>query len=287
MCQFDLGTPSFVPARELRALSRYRGTLIAQHSRVRNRVGKVVDRSGARVGGVITDIFGVNGRRILDGLVQRLDRQTILDSLSGHVRHKLDRLGDALRMSLRDADRIILEDLLVEHDDLDRRLAVLDRHLHEGMVDHADRRRLLETIPGVDRVSAIAILVEASPDPVAVFGSAKHLAAWAGVCPGKPRECSQAPAHGAHRLRPRRRAHPRLPSSTPTHKALIVRRRYKRTIVATAHKLARTVFAVLRDAQPYRDPEALVVKRNAPRWLAKLAEFGILEPRDDGTMTVN
>ena len=75
------------------------------------------------------------------------------------------------------------------------------------------------------------------------------------------------------------------------HKALLVRRGYKRAIVATAHKLARTVFAVLRDAQPYRDPEvdyeALVVKRNAPRWLAKLAEFGILEPRDDGTMTVN
>ena len=62
-------------------------------------------------------------------------------------------------------------------------------------------------------------------------------------------------------------------------------------VLPTAHKLARTVFAVLRDGQPYRDPEvdyeALVVKRNAPRWLAKLAEFGILEPREDGTMTVN
>ena len=275
VCQFGLGTPSFVPARELRelrALSRYRRTLVGQRSRVRNRVGKVVDRSGARVGGVITDIFGVNGRRILDGLVQRLDRQTILDSLSGHVRRKLDRLGDALTMSLRDADRIILEDLLVEHDDLDRRLAVLDRRLHEGMADHADRRRLLETIPGIDRVSATAILVEASPDPAAVFGSAKHLRTVLIGC-----------AHGAARTRDCQ--------FHAYHKALIVRRGYKRAIVATAHKLARTVFAVLRDGQPYRDPEvdyeALGVKRNAPRWLAKLAEFGILEPRDDGTMTVN
>ena len=209
-------------AGELRALSRYRRTLVAQRSRVRNRVGKVLDRSGARVGGVITDIFGVNGRRILDGLVQRLDRQTILDSLSGHVRRKLDRLGDALRMSLRDADRIILEDLLVEHDDLDRRLAILDRRLHEGMVDHADRRHLLETIPGVDRVSAIAILVEASHRSrcrVRLGQAPRRL----GRCvPWQPRECRQAPrgphptrrqapAHGAHRLRPRRCAHPRLP----------------------------------------------------------------------------
>ena len=98
VCQFGLGTPSFVPARELRelrVLCRHRRTLVAQRSRVRNRAAKVIDRSGARIGGVITDIFGMNGRRILDGLVDRLDREAILGSLSRHVRGKLERLGDA------------------------------------------------------------------------------------------------------------------------------------------------------------------------------------------------
>ena len=262
----------------------------------------MVDRNGARVGGVITDIFGVDGRRILDGLVQRLDRQTILDGPSGHVRRKLDRLGEALRMSLRDAERILLKDLLVDHDDLDRRLAVLDRRLHEGVVDHADPHRLLETIPGADRVSVTAFLVEASPDPVAVFSSAKHFAAWADGMLRQPRECRHPP-----RVRPRPRAkHLRTvligcahgaarPRDCPfhaDHKARLVRRGYKGAIVATDHKRARTVFAVRRDVQPYRDPgvdhEALVVQRNAPRWLVQLAEFGILEPPcDDGTMTVN
>ena len=59
VCQFGLGTPSFVPERrfrELRALSRYRQTLVAQRGRVRNRAGKVIDRSGVRIGGVISDI---------------------------------------------------------------------------------------------------------------------------------------------------------------------------------------------------------------------------------------
>lgn len=65
----------------------------------------------------------MNGRRILDGLVDRLDREAILGSLNRHVRGKLERLGDALTMSLRDADRIVLADLLEEHDDLDRRRA--------------------------------------------------------------------------------------------------------------------------------------------------------------------
>ena len=51
------------------------------------------------------------------------------------------------------------------------------------------------------------------------------------------------------------------------------------------------MFAVLRDGRPYRDPEvdyeALLVQRNAPRWIARLREFGVLEQHADGTVTVN
>ena len=71
---------------------------------------------------------------------------------------------------------------------------------------------------------------------------------------------------------------------------LTVRRGYKRAVVATAHKLARCAFAVLRDGTPYRDPatdyEALLVKRNAPRWLRTLRKFDILVNNDDGTVSV-
>ena len=73
VCQFGLATASHVPAksfREVRVLTRYRRTLISQRSRVRNRVHKILDRSGVRVGGVLSDVFGRNGRRILDGLAQ-------------------------------------------------------------------------------------------------------------------------------------------------------------------------------------------------------------------------
>ena len=68
------------------------------------------------------------------------------------------------------------------------------------------------------------------------------------------------------------------------------RRGYKRAIVATAHKLLRCVFAILRRT-PYRDPatdyEALLVHRNAPRWLRKLHQFDILVPNQDGTYAVH
>ena len=55
---------------------------------------------------------------------------------------------------------------------------------------------------------------------------------------------------------------------------------FKRATLATAHKLVRTIYAVLRDDHPYRDPkvnyESLRVKRNAPRWLRMLAKYDYL-----------
>ena len=89
-----MATPSHVAPkafREMRTLTRYRRTLTVQRGRVRKRVQKVMDRSGVRVGGVLSDVFSRNGRRIRDALAEGLERDAILASLSHHVAHKLER----------------------------------------------------------------------------------------------------------------------------------------------------------------------------------------------------
>lgn len=293
VCQFGLATPSHVPPkafRELRVLTRYRRTLISQRSRVRNRVHKVLDRSGVRVGGVLSDVFGSNGRRILDGLARGLDPEVILASLSHHVVHKLERLGDALRLELSAVERLILCDLLREHDALQERIQGLDRDIDAGLEPWSERITLLQTIPGIDRPSACAILAELGPD-LDAFGCAERLAAWAGLCPGNSESAGKRRstrsrmgskalravlvecAHGAARTHGCQ--------FRGYHKALMVRRGYKRAIVATAHKLLRVLYVVLRDARPYQDPEAdyeeLMVRRNAPRWIRMLHRYGMIE----------
>ena len=293
VCQFALASPSYVPPkafRELRVLTRYRRTLISQRSRVRNRVQKVLDRRGAHVGGVLSDVFGRNGRRILDGLVAGLDREAILASLSHHVQHKIERLGDALRLSLSATDGVMLRDLLRDHDALEERLEELDGEIEHGLMSWQDRIALLLTIPGIDRASACAIVAEIGPD-LDVFGSSERLAAWAGLCPGNSESAGKRRqvttrrgsktlrtvlvecAHGAARTRGCQ--------FRGYHKAVMVRRGYKRAIVATAHKMLRVIYVVLRDAKPYHDPEAdyesLLVSRNAPRWIRMLRRHGYLE----------
>jgi len=51
----------------------------------------------------------------------------ILDSLSPHVRRRLDQLGDALSLQLPETERLPLADLLGEHDTLSRRIRDFDR----------------------------------------------------------------------------------------------------------------------------------------------------------------
>lgn len=62
---------------------------------------------------------------------------------------------------------------------------------------------------------------------------------------------------------------------------LMIRRGHKRTIIALAHKLLAIVFVILSQKKPYHDPKidykSMVVKRNAPRWIRSLKEYGYLK----------
>ena len=64
------------------------------------------------------------------------------------------------------------------------------------------------------------------------------------------------------------------------YKTLTVRRGHKRSIIAIGHKILRVSYSLLKNNQPYQDPgvdyKELMVKRNAPRWVKALAEYGYL-----------
>ena len=70
--------PSFVPPcaiRQLRDLTRYRRKLSAMASSERNRIQKVLEDANIKLVSVLTDIFGVSGRRLIGALLdgQNLD----------------------------------------------------------------------------------------------------------------------------------------------------------------------------------------------------------------------
>ena len=291
ICQFGLGSPSLVlpkSFRDLRGLSRYRRTLIEQRARAQLRIQKVLDRGGVRIGGVLSRItHGVNGRRILEGIIAGEACADTLGGLSWHVRKKLGLLGDALSFELDMQARWILGDLLDRFDSDTARIEAANRRMEAALAPYEAQVRLLETLPGVSRESAMAILVELDPD-MSVFASARHCAAWTGICPGNNESAGKRRSGRIRRGNPILRAilvecahaavRTRGCQFQTWHQAVKSRRGYKRAIVAVAHKMLRTIYAMLRDGTPYADPgidyEAISISRKASRWLQKLEQYG-------------
>ncbi|MCY4462328.1 MAG: transposase [Albidovulum sp.] len=152
--------------------------------------------------------------------------------------------------------------------------------------------RLIETLPGAGRESAMAILVELGPD-MSVFASARHCAAWAGICPGNNESAGKRRSGRMRRGNPILRAilvecsHAAVRTLgcqfQAYHRAVTSRRGYKRAIVAVAHKMLRIIYAMLRDGKPYADPgidyERISISRKASRWLQKLEQYGYVTRR--------
>ena len=300
ICQFGLCRPSCVPPADFRALrkvSRQRHKVVRLRATLRTRIHQCLDGAGLRVGGLLSDLFGVNGRRILDGLVAGRSPEDILASLSGHVRPRLGLLGDALSAPLRPHARFVLKDQLAAFDNASARLADYEAFIRDHLAPYQDQLDLLMTLPGIDHGAARALLIELGPD-VQVFPSARHCAAWAGLAPGNNESAGKRRhgntrkgnpflrtllvecAHGAART-----GHCQFQGY---HKTLAVRRGKKRATVATAHKLLRILYRMLATGTPYQDPhtdyEALLVKRNAPRWIRMLEKYGYPTPAGPATL---
>ena len=202
--------------------------------------------------------------------------------------------------TLADWERALLQDLVSAEAGLRNRLQAVEAMMLERVEPHREALEILQMMPGIDRVAAASILAETGPDMI-VFGSAQAFAAWAGLSPGNNKTAGKR-RHGAIRKGPRHlrdslvEAAHAAPSTRNCQfagftRSIAARRGSKRALVATAHEIARILYVMLRDRAPYRDPgtdyEALMVNRNAARRLRQLGQFGILDPRADGSLRVN
>ena len=148
----------------------------------------------------------------------------------------------------------------------------------------------LQTIPAIGCNSAHAIFAELGPEPTRVFPNVASLAAWAGVCPGNNESAGK---RRSGRVRAGNKAlratlaewalgAARTSSSQfhGYHENMKARIGHKRAVLATAHKLLRIIYAMLRDDHPYRDSkvnyESQLVKRNASRWIRMLTKHNYL-----------
>lgn len=182
----------------------------------------------------------------------------------GHARLRL-LLGELLDGStgvLSPRMAFLLRDMRTRWEELDRRITAFDAEF-AAMARADDRVRRLTSIPGIGALNATALV--AAVGAAATFDKGRDLAAWLGLVPrqattgGRPKLLGIT-KRGSRYLRKMliqgaRAAMPSLAKSDTVVgawlRALLVRAHSNVAVVALAAKMARTVWALLRNEQIY------------------------------------
>ncbi len=136
--------------RDLRLYTRHRSWLIGHRTQAKNRIQAVL--SSYNLASPMSDLFGVKGRVFLEEVLEELRpaaRRVITDNLT-----LIDRLGEQIK-------------------ELEQEIPLTKEQAHSI--------KLLMSMPGVGKVTALTILAEIGH--ISRFNSPKALCNWAGLTP--------------------------------------------------------------------------------------------------------
>jgi transposase len=257
---------SFVPPRDLRELRevlRYRRKLVEAQTAERNRLLRQLELANIKLASVVSDVFGVSGRLMLNALIDgKQNPEQMAELARGRLRKKVQALAQALDGSVEEHHRFLLGLQRERLDQVAKDIAKVDARIDEKLKPYAEHMRRLTQIPGVDRVGAATIVAELGVD-MSVFPTAQHAAAWAGVCPSNNESAGKRKAQTA------RKGNVHLKSALvqaamgaartkgtyfkEKYWRLAARRGKKRAALAIAHKILVAAFYVLKGSTDYTE----------------------------------
>jgi transposase len=266
LLQHGLLKGSFIPPqgqRELRDLTRQRAQVQGEHSRISNRIQKVLEDANIKLGSVASDILGSSGRRMLQALMAgETDAEKLADLAQQKLRNKIPQLREALYGKVNDHHRWMLQLLWDQLLTSEAFLARLDQRIEQLTRPQQPVLARLDAIPGIDRRVAEVLLAEIGAD-MTPFPSGAHLASWAGLCPGNNESAgkkrSGKTTKGSRWLRQAlvqaawAASHKKNSYFQAHAKNLMRRRGRKRGLVAVAHSLLLVIYHMLQKGTEYRD----------------------------------
>jgi transposase len=267
-------TGSFLPERgivELRDLTRRRKKLLGNLSSEKNRIQKVLDTAGVKMGNVISDVFGVSGQEILRALLKNapLNAGELAGMAKKRLRNRIPELTEALQDHyLNDHHRWLIGQSVDHAQFLDHQVEAVEKKIDKSLEPYRRQYELLQTIPGIKEHTAASILAEIGAD-MNQFETADKLCKWAHICPGNNRSAGKS----------------RSSHIGPGNKFLLAalveaswgavrkegstfQRRYRRllkkgaqkAVIAVCHALLRTAWSVLKNDRPYVEPDSVLLE---------------------------
>ena len=274
---------AFRPADQvvtLRAYVRQRSTLVRSAASYIQRMQKALIQMNLQLHNVVTDITGATGMRIIKAILNgernpdtlasmrdaRCKNSTaiIARSLKGNYRpehlfslQQAVELYEIYQTKIADCDQHILDQLKTFDDSIDNDVppvSVGDALIRMSGVD-------LTGINGIDTNTALKILAETGTD-MSRWKSSKHFASWLGLSPGAKISGGKILNSATKPVANKAAAAFRMAAFTLFNSksalgAYLRRQRARmgapKAITATAHKLARLVYAMLSNGSAYVD----------------------------------
>jgi transposase len=258
---------SFVPAADMRfvrTLFRHRKKLINQRSRAKNRLQNILEDANIKLSSVVSDVFSRTGLAIIEDLINGInDPVELAKQARGSLVKKRFDLEMALRGRFNAYHRYMLQLIMNTIREHNQHIEQIEKKLEESMQPYDHEMELLQTIPGISRLSALGIIAEIGVD-MGKFISAKHLASWAGVCPGNNesagKKLSARSTQGNKYLKTTlieaswACSHTKNTYLSFKYYSISKRRGKKKAALAVGHEILTAVYHILRDSTPYKEP---------------------------------
>lgn len=258
---------SFIPPQDVRHwrdLTRLRKKYVHTVGDYKKRTHKLFESANIKIDSVVSDLFGVTGRNLMQLLVA--DRELTLSAIQTCVRGKLKGKEAELFRSIQgfftDHHRFVLKMMLSTIATLDAQIAELDLQLRGAMKEHDALLDRMKQAPGIADVASREILAEIGPT-LDSFPKDSSLVAWCGLCPGNNESAGKRKSGKS----PVRKNHLKTIMTEVAWAAikkkgsyfkdkyyrLKARRGAKRAIVAIAHRILLGIYHVIKDGTDFRD----------------------------------
>ncbi len=255
---------SFIPRqdiRELRVLHRHRRKLIGQRTAEKNRLQNILEDANIKLGCVVSDVFGKTGTAIILAIASgEKDPNKLAELAKGSLAGKKEELRKALHGRITAHHVFMLQLIIGSIEHINTQIALIESRIDKYLIPLLADVELLMTIPGVSKQVATGILAEIGND-MEHFASDRHLASWAGVCPGNNesagKKYSSKITHGNKYLKSTlveaawAVSHSKDCLLASKHKAITARRGSKKANIAIGHKILTAAYFILRDKTPY------------------------------------
>jgi transposase len=181
MCRPSLVHPK--PIRQLRDLTRYRRSLIRERTREKQRLEQLLEDAQIKLSSVISDLFGVSGRQMLQALIAGQRNPKALAQLArASMRSKIATLEEALTGHFDDHHGFLCQLMLERIDAATTKIDQVTAEIDRVIAPFAHQVAQLDAITGVGVVAAQELLAEIGVE-MGRFPTAAHLVSWAKFAP--------------------------------------------------------------------------------------------------------